>query len=207
MAKTNIKNLPTKKKKIESYPREKGGKTEIVTEHTKDVHVKPALSKAIKKQVSKGKAKSLIEKVEKQKDKFYEKDIQDWRTFNEKDYSYQGTFRTKALAEKDLMEMPLDKPLQFRISRIIKTTKGYRLYTYKDETDDYYVLQSLSEGIKIEPENLGELYHDMSGYLDLSKLQLKKSLTRLMNEGWILKKVGTHEILFKPSKRAKNYFD
>jgi len=55
-----FKYLPKEKREIAQYPRVKGGKVEIVSEHEKMIHVKPKLTEAKVKKITKGKAKKLI---------------------------------------------------------------------------------------------------------------------------------------------------
>jgi len=59
-----ITDYPTKQVGIDQYIREKGGQIEVVSEHTKGVHVKPTLSASRQKAIKSGKTRQLFESSE-----------------------------------------------------------------------------------------------------------------------------------------------
>lgn len=135
-----------------------------------------------------------------EKDEFYERDISPSRRFNNKSYNYQGTYRTKLLAEKEIEKRleNIAEPVEVLYTRIIPTSKGYRVYTRYDDTIEIDLLRLLVDEAETD-------LHTAYVAVDYkTKQATEKSIQKLIDAGFITKKVGEYEIIYKPTKEGKN---
>jgi len=182
---------------IKKYPRVKGGKVEIVSDHNKMVNTKPKLKQSTTNTIKHSGSTKLI-----QKDWVYEENISRSREFGENDLTYRGTFRTKKLIEQEVKQKlkGLIKPLEVMRYRVVKSPKGYRLYTDHNSTSEYDLLDEI-----VSQSNGGEFglgFNEFWGGFAEDKPEGKKMIQKLLDSGWVFKRVGKYEILYKPTKKG-----
>lgn len=189
-----IKFYPKEKRHIETYPREKGGKIEQVSEHDKGVHVKPQLTKAGEKKVKQEKAKKLVKKIEsiediKEAEKIKEPEVVGLSHQKiEKIIAEQNLVKSEAYKNWLKKETEL-KDLEMKYKRATDSAKPElqaKIEKLRDETNELYSIFRVIIEEEIVSENK-QWEHEFYNQLSEADRYNFKTIEQLKKEEALLK--------------------